>query len=207
MKTSFIIFFILILLACACESLKYKSDLGFLNSAQANSPEYLVKINGSYCKDMDGHIGLCAKRIKSNEKIIFVLDKRPYSYRLNVNCSSLVDFKLSVDVLENSPFEFEISPDKFPEIKSFTCIGEVFPQDRKEEVSAFWHTRFIVYDKKYQARESIYVQDDLVVLGQHAKHSVLNDDKFISKKATYNFKGVKRAFSESELMRMNYYGY
>jgi hypothetical protein len=207
MKSTLAILSVFLLSLFACQSLKYKSDIGFLNSAQANSPEYLVKINGKFCKDIDGMIGLCAKRIKSNEKITFVLDKRPYSYRVNVECSSLVDFSLSIDVLANSSFEFEITPDKFPEAKTFTCIGEVFPQDREEEVSAFWHTRFVVYDKSYQARESINVQGDQLVLGQHAKYTLLNEEKNISKKTSYNFKDVKRAWSESEIMRMNFYGY
>lgn len=203
---SFLLLFIL-LTACSCQPIKYQADLGFLNSAQANSPEYLVKINGKYCKDMDGQIGLCAKRIKSNEKIRFIMDKRAYSYRLNVGCSSLVDFNLSVDVLENAVFEFSIDPEAFKEAKSFTCIGEIFPQDRKEEISAFWHTRFVVVDENYQGRESIYSQDGILVLGQNAKYSLLNEDKIIKKKASVKSDGVEKAYSESETMRFNYYGY
>lgn len=187
--------------------MKYSSDFGFLNSAQANSPEYLVKINGKFCKDIDGEIGLCAKRVKSNEKISFILDKRPYSYRLNVECSSAVNFKLNVDVLENSAFEFSIDPSQFSESKSFTCIGEVFPQDRKEEVSAFWHSRFIVFDKNYQAREMIYSFDGALILGQNAKYSLLNEEKQVKHKATVKANGIFKAYSESDAMRFNYHGY
>lgn len=208
MKTNvaFLLFFIL-LTACSCQPLKYKADLGFLNSAQANSPEYLVKINGKFCKDLDGEMGLCAKRIKSNEKISFILDKRAYSYRLNVSCSSLVNFKLSVDVLENANFEFSIEPEAFQEAKSFTCIGEVFPQDRSESVSAFWHSRFIVVDKLYQGREEIYSQDGALILGSNAKYTLLNEDKIIKKKTAIKADGISKAYSESETMRFNYYGY
>ena len=208
MKSITLLTFIFVLLAAiSCQQMKYASDLGFLNSAQANSPEYLVKINGKFCKDLDGQIGLCAKRVKSDEKITFVLDKRPYSYRLNVDCSSLVDFKLSVDVLEDNVFEFSIDPELFKEAKSFTCIGEVFPQDRPQEVSAFWHSRFVVFDKEYQARESIYVQGKNLILGQNAKYSILNEEKTIKKKTAVNSDRVEKAYSESDAMRFNYWGY
>jgi hypothetical protein len=206
MKLAFFLFFSLLILV-ACGQLEYRADLNFLNSAQANSPEYLAFINGKPCKDMDGQIGLCAKRIRSDEKITMALDKRPYAYRLNVVCSSNVDFKLSVDVVEDKPFSFDILPASFGGLKSFTCTGEVFPQDRPQEVSAFWHARFVIYDKNYQAREEIYSARDTIIFGQHAKYTLVNDEIVLKKKTTYNFKKVKRAFSESELMRFNYYGY
>jgi hypothetical protein len=206
MKT-FLPLILILVTACSCKPIKYTSDFGFLPSAQANSPEFLVKINGKYCKDMDGRIGLCAKRVRSNEKIILVLDARPYSYRLNVNCSSLVDFNLSVDVAQNAAFSFEIHPDSFQEVKSFTCIGEVFPQDRPQEVSAFWHSRFVVFDKEYQERESIYSDGEHLVLGQNARFSLLNEEKAVSKKTRVKAAGINKAYSESETMRFNYWGY
>lgn len=203
-----LVFLFAILIAISCQHLlPYKPDTGFLNSAQANSPEYLVRINGVYCKDMDGSIGLCAKRVRSDEKISFHLDSRPYAYRLNVTCSSNVGFNLSIDILQNASFDFDIDAGKFSNSKSFTCVGEVFPQDREESVSAFWHARFVVYDKDYQAREAIYSDGKNVILGQYAKYSVINDDIKLKNTSVYKFKDIKRAFSESEMMRFNYYGY
>jgi hypothetical protein len=206
MKLLFLLF-VTFFTITSCQSMKYASDLGFLNSAQANSPEFLVKINGKFCKDVDGQIGLCAKRVKSNEKISFILDKRPYSYRLNVECSASINFKLNVDVIEDTVYEFSISPESFQEQQSFTCVGEVFPQDRPQEVSAFWHTRFVVFDKNYQARESIYSANGQLILGQNAKYSLLNEEKPISKKTAVKAAGIEKAYSESETMRFNYYGY
>lgn len=198
---------IIVLSACACKGINYHSDIGFLNSAQANSPEYLVNINGSYCKDMDGGIGLCAKRIKSGSDISFKLDPRPYSYRLNVTCTSTVNFRLTVDVDKDQRFSFKIPPEAYRDLLSFTCIGEVFPSDREESISAFWHSRFVVIDQAYQAREQIYPSGEYLVLGQNAKYSLINEEIQLKNKATYKIQNPKRAYSESQLMRFNYWGY
>lgn len=206
MKIIFLVF-VLLISACACKGIRYSSDLGFLNSAQANSPEYLVKINGSFCKDMDGSIGLCAKRIKSESEISFKLDPRPYSYRLNVSCTSSVNFNLSVDVEKNQSFSFKIPPEAFNGLLSFTCIGEVFPNDREESVSAFWHSRFVVFDKNYQAREQIYTRGEYLILGQNAKYSLINEEIQVKNKAVYKIEEPTKAYSESQLMRFNYWGY
>lgn len=204
---TFSLFFLLIIIASCQSVIKYKSDLGFMNSAQANSPEYLVKVDGSVCKDMDNQVGLCAKRVKSDHVISFKMDKRPYSYRLNVKCSSQVDFSLSKDIPEEENFEFSIEASQYSEVTSFTCFGEVFPQDRPQTISAFWHVRFVVFDKNYQAREQIYSMDDRLILGQNAKYSLLNETILVKHKTNTKLAPVKRAYSESEVMRFNFYGY
>lgn len=201
------LFFVVMISACACKGINYRPDVGFLNSAQANSPEYLVKINGSFCKDMDGSIGLCAKRIKSESDISFKLDPRPYSYRLNVNCTSTVNFHLSVDVEKDLSYSFKIPASAYDGLLSFTCVGEVFPSDREESVSAFWHTRFVVIDKNYQEREQIYQRDEYLILGQNAKHSLINEEIQVKNKAAFKVKNPVKAYSESQLMRFNYWGY
>lgn len=190
----------------SCQHIKYRADIGFLNSAQANSPEYLVLIGSKVCKDMDGIVGLCSKRVRSDRNIEFKMDKRPYGYRLNVTCSSNVNFTMSIDVLPEKSFEFSLPHENFSLVKSFTCLGEVFPMDRDQEVSAFWHARFVVYDGSYQAREKISQQGDYLVLGQSARH-ISVDGKMVSKKTAIKASGVKQVYTESEQMRINYYGY
>lgn len=204
---SFLIICSMLITACACKDIKYKPDIGFIPSAQANSPEFLVKINGSVCKDMDNQVGLCSKRISSDKALSFKMDVRPYAYRLNVECSAVINFSLSRDIPSGQSAEFSIEPSQFSEAKSFTCIGEIFPQDREEEVSAFWHARFLVFDKNYQGREEIYPLGADLILGQNAKYTLLNEQKFLTKKVKTDLKGVQKAYSESESMRFNYYGY
>lgn len=206
MKTLVILILSLLSLV-ACSPLEYKDDIGFLNSAQANSMEYLAKINGKVCKDVDGQVGLCAKRISNAENAIFTFDARPYSYRLNVKCTKELNFELSVDVLENKAFTFTIPKGNYSELLSFTCIGEVFPEDRDGQVSASFQVRFIVYDSQYRMREQIYFEGSNIVLGQHAKYALV-DGKAHSKKTYLKLKKKPvMAYSESKMMRFNYYGY
>lgn len=195
------------LFGASCQQLKYVSDSAFMNSAQANSAEYLARINDSVCKDVDGIIGLCAKRIKSDSPVKFSLDKRPYNYRLNVTCSSDIGFNLSVDVLSEKEFSFLIPAENISRVLSFTCIGEVFPADRSQQASAFWHSRFLVIDKNYRPREQIYTDERGANVGQHALHITLNDDKSYRKKTVIKSKRIKRIYSESQQMRFNYAGY
>ena len=201
------IFLILIMVtACSCTPLKYEADIGFLNSAQANSMEYLVKIGNKTCKDVDGIVGLCAKRIASNEDAVFNLEKRPYGYRLNVECSKAIDFKLSIDVLKETNFSFKIPSANYGEEKSFTCIGEVFPDDREQSVSASFSVRFIIFDAQYRSREEIYYDKKLLVLGKNAKY-INVDGKEYEKAPAIKIKKFTTAYSESEMMRFNYAGY
>lgn len=206
MKKIFLFLFILGL--SSCSNLKYKSDLGsFMNSAQANSPEYLVFINEVTCKDMEGNVGLCAKRVKSNENVTFRFSKRPYSYRLDIECTGSVNGNLSIDVLAEKEFSHVIKADQFSDLISFSCIGEISPKDRSEKVSALFHSRIIVYDKNYRPREKIYLFGESVVFGENAKYSSINDDQFFKKKTIVKAKGYRRSYSESDSMRYNYDGY
>lgn len=203
----YLIIFIVLAVLAACSPLAYKDDVGFLNSAQANSMEYLAKVNGKACKDLDGLVGLCAKRISNAEDINFSFDARPYSYRLNVKCTKELQFELSVDVLENKAFTFKIPKEKFSDLLSFTCIGEVFPDDREGQVSASFQVRFIVFDSQYRAREQIYFEGSNIVLGEHSKYAQV-DGKSYKEKTFVKLKTKPRmAYSESAMMRFNYYGY
>lgn len=190
----------------SCKELEYEADSGFLNSAQANSMEYLAVINGKVCKDLDGLVGLCAKRIASNEDLNFSFDSRPYSYRLDIRCTSTINSDFAVDVLKDKPYSFKIPFSKFATERSFTCIGEVFPQDRAQEVSATFSIRVIVKDAAYRAREEIYQEQGYVVLGKNALYAKI-DSRNYEKNTVVKMKKFTKAYSESERMRFNYVGY
>lgn len=198
------------LLLLSCSPIKYESDIGFLNSAQANSMEYLVRVNGAACKDMDGGIGLCAKRVASDKPIAFKMDAREYAYRFNLQCTSTINSDFSIDIQKEKPLEFSITPEKFAAVKSFTCIGEVFPQDRDQEVSANWSVRVVVVDSAYLPREIIYSETDgkksYLVMGKHAKY-VSVGGKIAKSSTRVKVEDINiEAYSESERMRFNYSG-
>lgn len=200
-----------LLLVMGCTAIEYSTDSGFLNSSQANSFEAPVLINGKICKDMDGHVGLCTKQIKSNRPLEIEQPPMVYSYDLVLRCTSALEQSKTYTVEKGKKFSLTISD--FKNLKSFQCIGELFPSDRDVEVSAKWSLLVKIADKKYTERETIYRASGHLVLGLHARSSRVcyKNGKCIR----YNKKTILRdtrnkiamAYSESETMRFNYYGY
>lgn len=224
-----ILAFVLSLQSCQW-NLKYAADLGFMNSAQAQSYEFLVYVNGKPCKDMNGKEGLCALNIENNRKIILRHDARPYDYRFTMQCSSqiqnvLVNGELgvvptSIDVVKaGQPLELTFLPEHYNFYYDFTCKGNVNPLDRDNTISAKWVIKIFTIDSNYQKREQIYTEESgnetAFIFGQHAKYvNICINDKCQTKKnkpvLVFKTKEIKNAsiftYSESELMRFNYYG-
>ena len=202
--------------ASRCTSLPYKDDLGFLVSAQADSPEFPLTINGKPCKDLDGILGLCTMRVQSNNGVRFDIDTQNYSYHLDVKCTATISSDFGVDVLKNSKYSFTIDPAKFSSVESFVCIGEVFPNDRPQPLSAKFEVRIKVVDAKYEAREVIYPFMDRgknwLVLGEYARTAWVCDAgkcKEHSKDTAVEVSDPKTAtaISQSYNMRYNSYGF
>lgn len=198
---------VLALFFISCSCIKYAPDTEFKNSSQANSFEYLVRINGEVCKDITGKVGACAIGVKSEEKIDFSFDSRPYGYRLKVECSSAQGFEEIFDVAKDMPFSFNI----VPSVKQFSCIGEIFPVDRKQSISAKWYARLLVQDSDYEKRETPYVYTDkkkkYLVMGSHSKYLNIDGKDLDEKTVTLLKNDNVKAYSESEMGRFNYYGY
>lgn len=197
-----------------CSSITYQDDKGYLNSAQANSNEFPVSINGKICKDLDGNVGACLKSIASDKPIVITLPARPYSYRLQLTCSMPLGITFPVDVQKDMEWKFEIKPELFSDFRLWTCMGEVTPYDRDQMVSALWHLRVLVVSSDYQPREKIDLGSragtPYAVLGAYAKYSDWCDNEGChadKKKTVVKYEGTIRAFSESEVLRFNYLGY
>jgi len=212
MKLMFLLLVTTILVSCSCNPIKYKSDLGFMNSAQANSLEYFVRVNGSPCKDMDGKMGLCAKRIESNKALNFSMEAREYGYEFSLSCTKAINSDFTISIEKGKPYSFIIVPEKFLDVRSFTCIGEIVPNDRDQQISAKWYVRVVIFDGKYVEREAIYKttkrKKDWLIFGKHARYVYINGKRF-KKRTGIEIKGEGPFFgySESERMRFNYYGY
>jgi len=199
----------------ACTSLPYKDDVGFLVSAQADSPEFPVYINGHLCTDMEGSIGLCSKRVKSNEDVTFKFDAQSYPYLLTVACPNGVTPVQPASVPAGQPFSFSLPASAFSNFRTFVCIGEVSPQDRTPPISAKFEVTITVVDAQYSARESIYVSkqgsDSFLVLGQFARLAkVYMDGKWSNHSQDTMVKisgdpSKVKAYSESYAMRFNFF--
>ena len=200
----------LLFLIVSCTSLKYVDDKYFLVAAQANSPEFPVSINGKKCADVDGIPGLCTKRVKSNTSIFIRHDARPYAYRFDLRCTKELGESQTFNVLKDSKFEYEIKPEKFLNLTSFICVGEIFPTDREEAVSASWKLFANVVDEKYVSREVLQFQESkgklFLVFGQHSLYAMV-DGKAYKEKTMIEVKSRNvKAYSESHNMRFNSVG-
>lgn len=207
-----LVFSIMLMLITSCE---YKADLGFLNSAQANYPDYLAQINGKFCVDMDGISGLCGKRIATNQDLIFKLQPKPYQYRIQFICSSKINADFSTTVNKDEEFSWKLESEVFNQQKSFTCISEIFPLDREEEVSSKFEVRVKVYDEEYipmdKIRSSKKNGKTALTFGKHAKFTkvcVDNECRDYKQKTYIKINPEKEYFiwTESELMRNSYFG-
>lgn len=206
----------LALLAClvaSCTSLPYSDDVGFLVSAQADSPEFPVYVNGHLCTDMEGNPGLCSKRITSAQDLTLSFDPQQYAYLLTISCPSGIPAIAPASVEAGQPYSFTLPKELFSAYRTFVCIGQVNPQDRTPPISAKFEVTVVVVDAAYSARERAYLMTEAglnyLVLGQFARNAWVYDGAW----AQHNQEPVVRiygdpskvkAYSESYADRFNY---
>jgi hypothetical protein len=164
---------------------------------------------------MDGNPGLCSKRIRSGDTLALRFDPQPYAYDLAVSCSRPMQVP-GASIPKDQPFELRIEPAQMAGLLSFVCIGEIFPQDRDQQVSSKWEVRIVVTDKAYVSREAITpIEKDgkhYLVLGQYARSAWVFDGKrwkHHSKDTVVEVPDPSRAqaVSESLAMRYNYWNW
>lgn len=194
--------------ASQCASPPYESDHTFKNSFQANHKEFPALVGGTLCKDADGVAGACAKRIPSGTDLAIEIPERPYSFLLKLDCSRSLGggwHSKRWNVPKNQSFRFAIPESAFIHLRSFTCQGEVVPEDRGAVVSGGFAVAVHVFDTQYVAREEpLWIEDDLVM----GKYSLYTTECRTKKKKTVwrNADPSALYFSESLMMRMNYAG-
>jgi len=177
MKLFSFLFLLLALISSGCQSrseIKYMDDSAFLSPTSANSPEAFVSVNNFPCVDVEGIPGLCSIRIKQNQSLKISLSGKPYPYQLSLVCSENVKVNQEFSLPAKEKFSFEISSQNFKSMKSFICIGEIYPQDRPEEVSSKFEIRVKILDENYETGEQIRLekQSDGYYLnfGKYAKY-------------------------------------
>jgi hypothetical protein len=207
---AYLVALLLLSIAISCVyNLKYLPDLNFLPSAAANSPEYLISLNDKTCKDVDGIVGLCAKRIKRNEDLRINILAQDYSYTYNLQCSNNINFNKQADVPIHQAVEIIIPHDIYAAVNIFNCSIDITPHDRPEPIASFAAFRIVVMDATYMALPEISRYNKYLVLGQHAYKSIVfeNDNiKMLNKKTYYETKAEK-AVVESYNQRFAYRGF
>lgn len=197
---------VLIFLFVGCSCIPHISDNSFMVSAQANSAEFPIKINGKDCKDINGQMGICAVSLPNGIDIAVDHAVRPYNYRLAVICTESANLNTSRDVLKNSPHKLILQGINFQHLALLYCEGEIFPDDRKDVVSMKWKLLVNLVDPDYIKREEAYVANGQVVFGQHALHTYYNE-KYFPKGTVVKEKVGAKGNSESFSGRFNYVGY
>lgn len=215
----FLGFFPLIMLAMGASNctqhIKYESDKGMLAPYQAEVFEFPVDINGSVCKDMSDQVGACTKIISERQDLNFGIASLPYNYNIVMKCSSQVNFSHNQDIQLNQPHRVVISKELYQGAAEFICIGRITPSDRSF-VSSRFEVRVRVQDGQFVKRENGYIYTEknksYLVMGKNALYTYVFDNGFwkTHEKApviqVYDLANLK-AFSESEIMRLNFYKY
>lgn len=204
---------LLLLTGCAAK-IQYLDDPGYVSSGQSNSPEYPVVVNGYLCKDITGNPGLCSLRVKSKRDVVVQLFEQQYDYRLAITCSRELEADFTVDVKKNSQYNFILAHEKFEHLKSFICVGDVFPLDRLDKVEMKFEFRVKVVPDNYQARENfkLYRKGSKLVAqpGIHALYTNLHFDNewhHYSKQTEIEVPHEDIwGWSESYQGRLNFYG-
>ena len=201
-----ILFIFLIIITISCNQLKYKSDAKFMNSSNANSFEYPIRINKKMCVDLDQNPGLCVLHHNKANILTLSIDSRPYSYTLDLVCPDL-GYQEQFQVPKGKKFTTSFDRGDVLGARSIVCIGEIFPADR-ELVSAKFTIIIKLVDSAYIRRTKIfaYPNDALLVIGGNALYTTF-EGKTKRKKTTIKLKEGQKVYSESYNMRFNAYGY
>src|SRR3990167_7146475 len=77
----------------SCESLPYKSDLGLMAASDADSFEMKLRVNGYWCRDIEGKEGECVYSVREGDDLSFEfhLPPGPGALRIFVPNRSVVN--------------------------------------------------------------------------------------------------------------------
>ena len=204
---NFILLIFLCVITYGCQDLKYVSDKFSISSASAKSYEYPIFINRTMCLDLNKRPGLCALQHKHSIPLKIEVDPRPYSYLFFIRCTKDL-FRKRFDVPKGKRVELEIDPDTFQNFNGFSCIGEVFPDDR-EKVSARFNFLVRLVKADYIFREDIDFYNRSkkhLALGRYSLYSTI-DGVTKKKKTIIKINSDTKVYTESYAMMFNQFGH
>lgn len=206
---------LLILFSCSCNGLKYESDMKVtLSSGAAEYPNFPAKVQGKTCKNSDEELGSCMINLFENENLEVVFPKRPYTYKLDVVCSSRIDFSPFYNVGEDQEFKVTIPNHKYNNLSEnqsyFLCTFLIIPNDGRKAVSAITRLFVNVYRKGFRLPDSQagYVHDckrgdkckgKWLYTGVNTRYAYYK--KNYKKKPYIKFKDESTFIGESDAMR------
>lgn len=172
--------FLFLLFSCTTSKITYIDDTAFLQPAIANSPEELVSVNSHPCIDIEGLPGMCSLRVFEGSTIDLTVSGKPYPFQLSISCSDAVKFDKEISVEAKTITKLIIPVPLLEITKSFTCIGEIYPQDRSQQISSKFELRVKIIDKNYEVLETPRIiskeGNTYVVVGKYALHTFVKDN-------------------------------
>lgn|SRR3990167_2721194 len=92
----------------SCESLPYKSDLGLMAASDADSFEMKLRVNGYWCRDIEGKEGECVYSVREGDDLSFEfhLPPGPGALRIFVPNRSVVNLPFRE---REKPLEWKLS--------------------------------------------------------------------------------------------------
>ena len=193
----------------ACNDLEFERDITFINSAMANSPEFYIKLNNVDCKDVEGMIGFCAKRIRSDQDITISALPQQYDYQFMLDCTDYINSDIAFIVPKGTLLIHKLPHIKYEDVNLFNCTVDILPEDRSEPIAAFARFQVVVVDNQYTSLPVVMRYDDYIILGKYAyKSLVFEGSKLtnLNEVTTYETTSNK-AIVESYNMRYTYYGF
>lgn len=202
----------LLLFIFACGGIKFEKDLGFVPSAVANSPEVYVLINGAPCKDADGLVGFCAKRLKTDQTFSMKVPAHPYDYLASFDCTDSVQSQPEqLTVLAGLEHTFEIPATNYGDARVFNCSLTIRPLDRPEPIASFVRVSVVLLSADYTRLESPTLQQGALVGGKYSYSIAWEDQsgkwRYAKTSPVLKAPGLKRAIVESYSARLAYYGF
>ena len=201
-----VVLLFLLVITIGCNQLKYKPDINFMNSSNANSFEYPVYVNKRMCIDLDRNPGLCVLHHNKANILTLSIDSRPYSYTLDLICPDL-GYQELFQVPKAKKFTTSFQRGDLLEARSIVCVGEIFPSDR-DLVSAKFSIIVKLVSSDYIRRNKIipFPNNSLLIVGENSLYTTVNG-KTKRKKTSVKLKQGQKVYSESYNMRFNAYGY
>jgi len=179
MKKTFLIVAALIAIFVACQAIPYKSDLGVLPPVLANSPEFLVYVNGKTCRDSGGEIGFCSFRVTNDQSVVISSIEQQFAYNVDFQVSANLPASLNKTyvVPAGKAFSITIKPTDYAGESVFNFTFDIAPIDAATNVGSFATGRVIITDSKYIPMQKPIRSGKYLYLGESAHYSTIWEPK------------------------------
>lgn len=176
-----------------------KISAKFFFAQKTTDPTLEVNVLNKPCLDTRGRLGFCVVHIASDGILKIDLPPKEVAYEIEIECAP-GNYRETFNVEAFKAKKLEIPQVLWNTKRSFQCIGRMG--------EGRFNVFFKVFDGEYQERENIFQLDKYLILGRHSLY-VHTNGRILKKRTTlYNRKRTyKQVYTESKVMRYNFYGY